>query len=241
MEASEAIIIVLILVIVVYLAAKAAQKGSSKSAGGRESMDAGSAWDGRRTTSLTQALADQRAWQNQHIASRVGVRNDSAGYSAWRQPNGSAGRAGLQWRQNPIDRELAEVRSRNGNYLPPSVLSRAESQAWGVGPTDGFDPQRGHSVGALTEAGDGDWSNELSSLVLDPRTKQNHMQWVREVAPFSQGAMTVDNLDEAVVMSMPRQGITSFRFAGPAQGPCTQQITENDAALHAEHLKKLYF
>jgi len=169
-----------------------------------------------------QANADLRAWQNEYIQSTMGIRNDTAGYGAQRQPS-------------PMQDET-EARTRNGQFLSPKRLNEAEQQAWA--PTEAseaaapYDPAAGTYPGAdvTQQLGkyQGDWNQQLSSLAIDPRTLAQQKQWADEVGPFSQGAMTVDNLDEAVAMSAgpPRVGIMAFRGNAPVQGPCTQQITE---------------
>lgn len=169
-----------------------------------------------------QANAELRAWQNDQIQSAMGIRNDTAGYGAQRQPG-------------PMQAE-AEARTRNGQFLSPKRLNEAEQQAWA--PTEAsegaapYDPAAGIYPGADVTQQLGkyqaDWNQQLSSLAIDPRTLAQQKQWADEVGPFSQGAMTVDNLDEAVAMSAgpPRVGIMAFRGNAPAQGPCTQQITE---------------
>ena len=178
------------------------------------------------------AMADsQRAWQNDHLACRAGVRNDTAGYGSQRTPHPHS------------------VQTRNGPYLSAQKVAGAEQQAWAPYTPDAvvhFDPSKGSYAGAdasqhVGQSQTGDWNEELSNLASDPRTRENHRQWANEVGPFSQGAMTVDNLDEAMVMSQHRQGITAFRALAPAQGPGTLQLTEIDPTHHADHFSKFYF
>ena len=187
----------------------------------------------RSCPSIAEQAAAHRAWQNDQLACRTGVPNYTAGYGAQRSAH-------------PHD---CPVRTRNGHYMHPSKIAGAEQQAWAPYTPDtpgGYDPTHGSYPGTdLTQQLGchqvGDWGEQLTSLAIDPRTRENHRQWANEVAPFSQGAFTVDNHDEAVVMSQPRVGITAFRALTPAQGPATLHLTEIDPTHHAEHFKKFQF
>lgn len=181
---------------------------------------------------LAELEEQQRAWLNDQNNCRRGVRNDGAGY-------------GSQRTLNPLDHDL---RTRNGHYLPEGKLACAERQAWAPhneGTNVEFDPHKGAYAGndltqQLGQYQQGDWCEQLSNLAIDPRTQENHRKWAHEVAPHSQGAMTVDNLDEAVVMSQARQGIRAFEFPTPAQSSRTHQITEVGAKENAEHSTLLH-
>lgn len=229
MDSKEGIIIVLVLVLIV-------GAGAWWRKGIEADVESDLGWSGSGASpascpSLSDQAAAHRAWQNDHLACRAGVRNDSAGYGAQRAPHPH------------------EVRTRNGPILSAAKVASAEQQAWAPhtpDATDHFEPSKGAYPGTdltqqLGHHSSGDWSEQLSTLAVDARTRENHKQWANEVGPYSQGAMTVDNLDEAVVMSQPRQGITAFRALAPAQGPGTRQLTEIDPTHHTDHLKKFYF
>jgi hypothetical protein len=182
---------------------------------------------------LAELEEQQRAWLNDQNNCRRGVRNDGAGY-------------GSQRTLHPLDHEL---RTRNGHYLPEGKLACAERQAWAPhneGTNVEFDPHKGSYAGhdltqQLGQYQQGDWCEQLSNMAIDPRTQENHRKWAHEVAPHSQGAMVVDNMDEAVVMSQARQGIRdSFAFHTPAQSSRTHQITEVGAKEHGEQATLLH-
>ena len=240
MNSSEAIVIALIVVVIVALAARARMPGGGdgmpcegEGCGGGMMMGGdmmgGGSGDGGDFYSR---MAAERAAENARIASRVGVRNDGAGWGAQRQPD-------------PAD----AVQSRNGVWMSPGRLAAAEQQAWA--PYTGtaaphYDVKKGTYPGSdltqqLGNYQEGDWTQQVTDLALDPRTRAQHAQWVNEVGPFSQGAFSVDNLDEAVAMSQHRVGIRAFQALTPPQSNCTLQVTERDADLNAAHFHPAYF
>lgn len=110
-------------------------------------------------------------------------------------------------------------RSRTGGAMAPDIIGKAEQSAWATS----------------TPSEPSSWVDTIGTVGVDARTLTNHQDWAREVGNKSQGARTCDNLDEAVAMSIPRQGIRAFSIPGPTQGPCTSAITEIDPALLASN------
>jgi hypothetical protein len=229
MDHKEGIAIVLVLVLMVAAAAwwrKSLEADFDYSTARGSSSAPPAGWP-----SISDQSAALRAQQNDQLARRAGVRNDTAGYGSQRVPH------------------QHDVRTRNGPTLSPEKVASAEQQAWAPYTPDAtthYDPTVGSYPGTdltqqLGQHQSGDWSDQLSNIAVDARTQANHLQWANEVGPFSQGAMTVDNLDEAMVMSMPRQGITAFRALAPAQGPGTLHVTEIDPTHHTDHFSKMYF
>lgn len=198
-----------------------------------EGLQAGGAAAAAQPT-MRDLAAAERAWQINHLDKRTGVRNDSAGYGSQRTPHPLA---------------VGAESARGGRYLAPAKVLAAEQQAWApYNPesSGGYDVKAGKNPGTdLTQnLGNnqvGDWSDQLSTLAVDPRTQENHRKWANEVGPFSQGAMTVDNLDEAMVMSQSRQGITAFRALPVPQGSGLLHVTEIDPTHHADHFSKFHF
>lgn len=187
----------------------------------------------KKCLTMDELRAAERSWLDHSNACRTGVRNDSAGYGANKG-------------KHPHD---CPPRTRNGSYLPPAKIAAAEQQAWAPYTPDAscaFDPKKGSYAGSdltqqLGQNQTCDWNEQLNTLAVDARTRENHRKWANEVGPHSQGAFTVDNLDEAVAMGTKRHGITAFRAHTPAQTSNTLFVTENDAELHAEHFSKMYF
>jgi len=211
-----------VLVIVLILAA-AGPSLLAKSKGGAEPFDAGNGW------SRYQASQELSRLENMPPSSLPGY--------------------GAQ-RQNPYTTtQSAEgIRQRNG-IMSPEALTRAEQSAWAPSNPNAaaeYDVTQGHYPGHdfAQQSGnqqDGSWSETVRQIAVDPRTAEQHSKWVNEVAPFSQGAFSVDNSDEMVAMSLPRHGITAFRSNAPVQGPNSLFVTEAGPALVAEHYKKFNF
>lgn len=160
-----------------------------------------------------------------------GVKNDVLGWfgdGTSRPPSGASQKSGLHGR---------DVQARSGSYITPEALAAAEQQAWAPSSSTAaprYDVLKGRSPGSdltqqLGNYQEGDWGQQLTDLALDSRTREQHRKWVDEVGPFSQGAFSVDNLDEAVAMAQPRQGITAFRALALPQGPYSMQLTELDS------------
>lgn len=241
---TEALIVVLVIVIIGYTVMRQSR------AGGEDELAEAYDWvDNKispspsrgapgRCPSLSEQAAAHRAWANRRLACRAGVPNHSAGWGAQKAPH-------------PHDRTCAldDVRDRNGHYLPAAKVARAEQEAWAPydpHATSSYDVKKGMYPGQdltqqLGNYQQGDWCEDVSHHVIDSRTRENHRQWANEVGPHSMGAMTVDNMDEAVAMSLPRQGITAFRALTPAQSVGTLHLTEIGPEDHAEQFKKMYF
>lgn len=235
METTEAIVIALIVVVIVVLALRARKSPGGLMGEIESDLGLRSPW--RSATgggqSFYSQLAADHAAENARIDSRIGVRNDGAGWGA----------------NHPIHPMDRPVQDRNGVYMAPERLAAAEQQAWAPYSSTAapaYDVKKGAYPGTdltqqLGNYQEGDWAAQLTELALDKRTKEQHRQWVDEVGPFSQGAFSVDNLDEAVAMAQPRQGIRAFQALTPAQSKCTLQVTELDADAHAAHFKPAYF
>ena len=151
----------------------------------------------------------------------------------------------------PAPEPLPDYRRRNGHYIDPARIAAAEQQAWTPSNPDAapsYDPTKdrapGDSLAQSTDAvSEGDWNQRLSEFAVDSQTVKNHQEWADNVGPFTQTAMVVDNLDEAVALSSgpPRMGITTFRSYPVPQGPCTQAITEVGPADQHKFFKKFDF
>jgi hypothetical protein len=239
---TEALIVVLVIVVIGYVVMYQPGAGDGGVVGETYSwVDGGSesaagASPGR-CPSLSEQAASHRAFLNERLACRTGVPNHAAGWGAQKPPH-------------PHDRvAAADTRDRNGHYLPAAKVARAEQEAWAPydpHATSTFDVAKGIYPGddltqQLGNYQEGDWGEDVSHHVIDARTRENHRQWANEVGPHSMGAMTVDNMDEAVAMSLPRQGITAFRALTPAQSVGTLHVTEIGPEDHAEQFKKMYF
>jgi len=138
---------------------------------------------------------------------------------------------------------------RRGYNVTPEILSEAERSSWySASPHNAI---RDYDIAKSSHPGEDlvqyhqpgpaiDYQNHLTDIILDPRTKANHDKWAKEVMPFSQTAMVVDDMDEAVYMNTRNgMGITSFRNDTPAQGANTLFLTEADPHLHASHTTSL--
>lgn len=241
MKTYEAVIIVLIIVVIVALAVRGRQTGlgfvgEAKVVGGKlekrvSSLISGTGPQGQQDYQNFAALGQETAAENARILNRTGVPNYAAGFGSSRPPH-------------PHD-----VATRNGSYISPERVAEAERNAWApysATATPHYDVRKGTYAGndLVQQMGhyqEGDWAQQLSDLALDPRTREQHNQWVDEVGPFSQTAFSVDNLDEAVAMAQPRQGITAFRSLAPAQSSSSLFVTELGPDDHAEHFKPFYF
>jgi hypothetical protein len=110
-----------------------------------------------------------------------------------------------------------------GNYDPGQDCSAADSLAQHHASSPGINYQ-----------------DALIDTVADKRMRAQHANWHSEVAPMSQTSSTVDNMDEAAAMSLPRQGILAFRYSAPSQyNP--HQITDQDAASFRQHATSFSF
>lgn len=228
MNMHEAVVIVLIIVVIVALARQTGRglAGGAKAVGEAAKDDATSWASGDK--SFYGRIGQELANRNASIGTRVGVRNDAAGWGSSRQAL-----------------SMDPPATRNGSYMSPERLAEAEQSAWApysASATPHYDVMKGRYPGSdltqqLGQYQEGDWAQQISDLALDPRTREQHRKWVDEVGPYSQTAFSVDNLDEAVAMAQPRVGITAFRALTPAQSSCTLQLTELDAEQHAQQFK----
>ena len=174
-----------------------------------------------------------RAEANRRIAARTGVRDDG-----YHQPH-------------TLDvTDMAEYH-RRGHHITPEALEEAQRAAWyqsmPPGVTRDYDVTKGYYPGDdymqyHTPGTAMDYGEHLTNLALDGRTHANHRRWVEEVLPWSQTALKVDDMDEAVyVNTRGGHGIATFRNDTPAQGPNTLFITEGDPHLHAAHSNTFRF
>jgi hypothetical protein len=110
--------------------------------------------------------------------------------------------------------------------------------------TQNFDADKGYYPGddLMQYHTDTDYAEHLADVALDENTRSNHEQWLSEVLPWSQTALKVDDMDEAVYMNTRQgHGITTYRQDLPTQGPNTLFITEGDAELHSRYSKSFNF
>ncbi len=131
---------------------------------------------------------------NKQIGLLRGARHDAYGQPPlWEQPHG-------------LDRY-----HRSGASIKPEMIAAAERDAWFTADspeagdvTEGFDPNNTGmaaptAVSALPAPNAGsDYGGYIADLIIDPRTRENHSQWVSEMGPWSGGPLIVDNMDEAL-------------------------------------------
>lgn len=223
-SAAEAIIAALVLVLIICVVGYMLKKKKDGKTDGFTRSPSLGGDDG----SITSQLADQRAAQVQHLAGRANVRHQPPGHGAHKP-------------HNPIDERLMNAgrNTRNGLYLRPDKVENAEQNALTTAIDDDtlaagtFDVSRktGYDSSVVDRSS---WGDQLSHRI-DPRTLENHRKWVRQIAPHSQTSMSVDNLDEAVLMANHRVGIRAFRQQLVPQGACTLFVTEQGPADHAAH------
>lgn len=126
----------------------------------------------------------------------------------------------------------------------PPALEEAQRMAWSEavsgGDSEYYNPAPGggsydEMVHHHTPGSSMNYQDALINLVADPRIRAQQADWYEEVAPKSQTAMTVDNLDEAAAVSTQNgHGLHSFRFPAPSQhNPLF--ITDQDAETYGEH------
>lgn len=238
------VVVVLFLILIVFavlMSRKSKKAGGPGGIKGAE-MEAKKEFEKENMVMGPDGRMELRGWQQMYLQQRGKIRNDSAGYGAQRQPH-------------PYDVAVHDARTSTFNarehgrapasVMTPQRLAAAELTAWGDDsdkPGSGYErftPQLGAPAPAKHER---NWNELVTDLAIDPRTREQHKQWVNEVGPFSQGSFSVDNLDEAVAVNAAHgQGIYAFRRNAVAQGPCTLQITEADAKLYDKEFAPVSF
>lgn len=92
-------------------------------------------------------------------------------------------------------------------YATPEDISSAEAEDWYSATsrdnTGSFNAemsydQQGSTMMYHTSEPAIDYSSFITDIIVDPRTHENHNQWVAEMIPFSGTPTMVDNLDEAL-------------------------------------------
>jgi hypothetical protein len=166
---------------------------------------------------------------NKEIDEIRGARND--GYNQppiWRQPHG-------------LDRY-----HRSGAYIKPDRIAEAEREAWYAAAEAEADATGGYfdAEGATTPSAETfqgsaprasmDYQGYITDLIVDPRTRENHSQWVEEMKPWSGTAMTVDNLDEAMEATTDFIGLRRPQMVAQFN---PLQLTERDTYTFASNNK----
>lgn len=240
-------ILVVLFVVVIVFAVILAQK--SKKSGGPGGIK-GAEMEARKDLDMNKegmvmgpnGRMELRGWQQMYLQQRGKIRNDSAGYGAQRQPH-------------PYDVAVHDARLKTFNardhgraaasVMTPQRLAAAELTAWGDDseqPGSGYERFTPQIGGPAPPKREENWNELVTNLAIDPRTREQHKQWVNEVGPYSQGSFSPDNLDEAVAVNAAHgQGIYAFRRNAVAQGPCTLQITEADAKLYDKEFAPVSF
>jgi hypothetical protein len=132
----------------------------------------------------------------------------------------------------------------------PRDIEEAQRAAWFEATANGesaqYDTEAGGDMGAEvtahhTPAPGINYQDALVDLVADPRMRAQHANWHSEVAPKSQTAMRVDDLDEASAVAAHKgHGLYAFRFAAPPQhNPLF--VTEHDGQSFAQHTTQFTF
>jgi hypothetical protein len=75
-----------------------------------------------------------------------------------------------------------------------------------------------------------DHMSNITDLVIDPRTQEQHRQWVNNMSPFSGRPMMADNVEEAFAQSHPFVG---FSRPHPVAQNNPLQVTEADHSTFA--------
>lgn len=127
--------------------------------------------------------------------------------------------------------------------LTPEMYTEAERGAWYAAinkdGTGRFNTENSAEIGddAMqyhTNEPNMDYNGYVTDLVVDPRTKKNHDEWVNEIMPWSGTAMTVDNMDEAMEASI---NFTGLRRPQPVAQYNPMFVTELDATYLASNPK----
>jgi hypothetical protein len=79
-----------------------------------------------------------------------------------------------------------------------------------------------------------DYSGYIADLVIDPRTRENHSRWAKEMEPWAGTAKTVDNLDEALEASTHFVGLRRPQAIAQSN---PLQLTEKDGSTFADNPK----
>lgn len=169
---------------------------------------------------------------NHENAAKRGVRHDAA----YQQPSYLS------------KMQLADYYATGADLMPQDV-SKAEQEAWFAasdtsGHAGNYNVEEGFSPGSDLSQYHGpapsmDYDGTyLTDLVISPRMRANHNQWVEEMKPWSGVSKTVDTLE--VENYQPRTGITAFRMPAPPQyNP--MQLTEVDQNDHLRGGKPFRF
>ncbi len=176
-----------------------------------------------------QRVDDPYHYLDSQIESRFGIRHD-----AYNQPP--------HMTINSMDRYF-----RSGANLSPEDIAEAERESWftatqsdctaGYNTEEGFDPGS-DTMQYYNKAPAIDWNTYAVDLIVDPRMRENHRRWVKEMQPWSGVSKKVDTLE--VENYTDRTGIRSFSWQPPAQhNPL--QLTEVDSHDFARGFKSFRF
>ena len=189
-------------------------------------MNGNGSCDGFTTTNMESEAYKPYVAMNHHIDSIRGLKHD--GYNqtpVWKQPHG-------------LDRY-----HRSGAHLKPEDIAEAERESWyratsadnsGTFNTELMQDAHSDTMQYHTANPEIDYSEHITNLVVDRRTKDNHKKWVEEMKPWSGTAMTVDNMDEALEASVHFQGLRRPQAVAQFN---QLQVTENDAYTYASNPK----
>jgi hypothetical protein len=226
MKSNDAILVSLLVLLVIIVAYQGCNwtMGRNDSRGGYEPRGR---CDGFRPREY-----NPRAVLGKQLSSLEGVRHD-----AYNQPH---------VRSHPS--RLA-AHHQSGAATSPENIAEAERELWFAATesanTGGFDTFAGQNAASDTmqyhESAPGiDYSEYITDLVVDDRTKDNHKKWAKEMQPWSGTTMKVDDMDEALAMSTHRVGIGAFALRAPVQYNPTQ-LTEIDGHLNQQHTTPFRF
>lgn len=140
----------------------------------------------------------ERAYLNARLDSHRGTRAEEATHPA--RPRSMAHTTPAAIAAEGRDEYFGADTSLRGT--DPELIAQAEREAWGaeIGPdhTPHYDtenaydnnPSLHHSAPATM-----DYGEHVKSLVVDPRTEENHRQWVKGALPYAGTARGIDTLD----------------------------------------------
>lgn len=122
-----------------------------------------------------------------------------------------------------------------GTHLTPEMMNNAERAQWfsatakdnsGTFNTDLGCDQAADTFQYHQSQPGMDYNSYVADMVIDPRTRLNHQNWAREMAPFSGSTMIVDDLDEALEAGT---HFTGLRRPQAVAQDNPWQLTERDA------------
>ena len=93
--------------------------------------------------------------------------------------------------------------SRHQNVTPEQILNAQHEMS----ASNTFNHETAYDTQACTSGANMDYNEHITDLVVDPKTRQNHKAWAKEMRPYSGTARTVDNMDEAVEQGIHRTGL----------------------------------